>query len=296
MRYHIETALSTKTGARTYHREGDMTSGFSARVGEAARSVRALNSSRPAIGIVLGSGLSEVANDFGGQRIPFSSIAGYPVPTVQGHQGIMMLSDRTAVMAGRFHYYEGHSMDNVVLPIFLLHELGVKTLIVTNAAGGINSGYKPGDLVFIKDHINLLGTNPLIGPNDPSLGPRFFDMTEAYTIRLRRLAESALGHSVPEGVYAAMLGPSFETPAEIRMLKTIGADMVGMSTVPEVIAASYLGMEVLGISCITNLAAGLGTGSLSHAEVIETGKLVEKSLSTLLQTVVNALGRPGESQ
>jgi len=245
---------------------------------------------------VLGSGLSEVANEFGGQRIPFSSIAGYPVPTVQGHQGIMMLSERTAVMAGRFHYYEGHSMDNVVLPIFLLRELGVKTLIVTNAAGGINAGYSPGDLVFIKDHINLLGTNPLIGPNDSTLGPRFFDMTEAYSNRLRRLAESALGRAVPEGVYAAMLGPSFETPAEIRMLKAIGADMVGMSTVPEVIAASYLGMEVLGISCITNLAAGLGTGSLSHAEVMETGKLVEKSLSALLLAVVNALGRPGGPQ
>jgi purine-nucleoside phosphorylase len=238
---------------------------------------------------VLGSGLSEVAREFGGAEIPFSQIDGYPVPTVQGHRGVMMLSDTLAVMAGRFHYYEGHSMDSVVLPIFLLHSLGVRTLIVTNACGGINPEFHAGELVLIRDHLNFLGTNPLVGPNDNSLGPRFPDMTAAYTPALRKLAREAAGEDLSEGVYAAMLGPSYETPAEIGMLRAVGADMVGMSTVPEVIAASYLGMEVLGISCITNLAAGMSGDGLSHAEVVATGKQVEKTLSRLLQTVVRKI-------
>lgn len=201
-------------------------------------------------------------------------------------------------MAGRFHYYEGHPMDDVVLPIFMLHEIGVKTIVLTNAAGAVNLAYKPGDLVLIKDHINLMGVNPFIGPN-PSrpdgspFGERFFDMGDVYTASLREsvreLAKEKLGRDLAEGVYAAFSGPSYETPAEVRMARTLGADLVGMSTVPEAIAARQLGMRVVGLSCVTNMAAGVTGQALSHAEVVEVGGRVEAELKSLVLALVERL-------
>jgi purine-nucleoside phosphorylase len=182
-----------------------------------------------------------------------------------------VIGDAVAVMAGRIHYYEGHPIQDVVLPVFLLHRVGVRTLVVTNAAGGVNRTFTVGELVLIRDHINLMGVNPLRGPN-PGQGPRFPDMSTAYDPKLRELARAVSGGKMSEGVYAAFPGPSYETPAEVRMADRMGADLVGMSTVPEVIAASYLGMRVLGISCVTNMAAGILPQPLDHAEVIRAGK------------------------
>lgn len=266
-----------------------MKTGYGERVRAAAEGVAAKSGHRPRIGIILGSGLAGVAERFGGTRVMYSSIPGFPEPTVAGHSGVLHLSERTAVLAGRFHYYEGLPLDDIVLPVFLLKALGVETLIVTNAAGGINAVFQPGDLVLISDHLNLLGASPLIGPNDETLGQRFPDMSEAYSRRLIELALGVHGAPLHEGVYAALPGPAYETPAEIRMLKALGADMVGMSTVPEVIAASYLKLSVLGVSCITNYAAGLGNTPLDHHEVVETGKRVESRLASLLEGVVSAL-------
>jgi len=231
--------------------------------------------------IILGSGLSGVKDSFIGEEIPFSKISDFPSPTVKGHSGILKISDKVAICAGRIHYYEGYSIDDVVFPIFLLNRIGVKNLIITNAAGGINSSYKPGDLVLISDHINLTGCNPLIGINDDSLGPRFPDMSDCYN---KELIDKALKikPGMKQGVYAGLKGPPYETPAEVRMLKTIGADLVGMSTVNEVIAASYLGMKVIGISCVTNLAAGISDKKLDHSEVVEAGKKTEKELTSLI--------------
>lgn len=264
---------------------------FPIRVKRAAESVRMLSEHTPTVGVILGSGLSGVAEQLPGTEVAFSKIEGFPNPTVSGHRGILKVSDSTAVLAGRFHYYEGHLMDNVVLPVFLLHALGVRTLVVTNASGGINRDYDPGDLVMIADHINLMGTNPLIGPNDEELGPRFPDMTDAYSSRLRKLVQKAYRKELREGVYAAVAGPSYETPSEVRMLRALGADMVGMSTVPEVISARYLGMEVVGISCITNMAAGVLDSPLDHSEVIATGKRVETQMTTLVLTALEAVAK-----
>jgi purine-nucleoside phosphorylase len=222
------------------------------------------------------------------------------MPTVSGHSGLLKVGERIAVIAGRIHYYEGHSIDEVVLPVFLLGRLGVRTLIVTNAAGGVNKSFSPGELVLIKDHVNLQGLNPLRGPN-PEFGPRFPDMSTVYTPELRGLAHKVSPVPLKEGVYAAFVGPSYETPAEIRMLSAIGVDMVGMSTVPEVIAAGYLGMRVLGISCITNMAAGILGRPLDHTEVIRAGKEVAPRFAELLTRTVERIGsersegRGGES-
>jgi purine-nucleoside phosphorylase len=199
-------------------------------------------------------------------------------------------------MAGRFHYYEGWSMDDIVLPVFVLHALGIRTLIVTNAAGGIKRSYRAGELVLIKDHINLLGSNPLRGPNPAGFGPRFPDMTESYSPGLRGVArEVALeleqGRELQEGIYAAFAGPTYETPAEVRMAEAMGADLVGMSTVPEVIAARFLGMEVLGISMVTNMAAGILDKALSHQEVVETAAKVIPRLSALLKGILSRICR-----
>lgn len=243
----------------------------------------------PNIGIVLGSGLSGVADRLPGTEVGYEKIEGFATPGVRGHRGILKLSDRTAILAGRFHYYEGHPMDNVVLPVFLLHALGVRLLIVTNASGAINRAFAPGDLVLISDHLNLMGANPLVGPNDDDLGPRFPSMSHAYSPRLRRLVQGASEKQLAEGIYAAVAGPSYETPAEVSMLERLGADMVGMSTVPEVIAARYLGMEVVGISCISNMAAGVHDVPLDHDEVIETGKRIEPAMSALVLGVLEAL-------
>jgi len=272
-----------------------MKENFGERVKRAAASLPA--GFRPKIGFVLGSGLSGIVDGLGYREVPFAEVAEFPKPTVQGHKGLLCLSEKCAIMAGRFHYYEGHAMDDVVLPIFVLREIGVETIVLTNAAGGVNQEYRPGDLVLIRDHINLMGANPFIGPNPikstaspnaspdsaaKTFGDRFFDMSDVYPKALRSLAKRVAGKDLHEGVYAAFTGPSYETPAEVRMARTLGADLVGMSTVPEAIAARYLGMKVLGISCVTNPAAGLSAEPLDHAEVVAVGKRVERELKALL--------------
>jgi purine-nucleoside phosphorylase len=271
-----------------------MQAGYGERVKRAVAAVRRRTEARPSVGLILGSGLSGILERFEGVDIGYGDIQGFPVPSVEGHRGLLRISDGIAVCAGRFHYYEGLPMDDVVMPVFLLSQLGVKTLVITNAAGAINPELAPGDIVLIRDHLNLMGAHPLRGPNDAAFGLRFPDMSNAYTPALRRrtkqlavdrgLAERPL----PEGVYAALSGPSYETPAEIRMLAVLGADLVGMSTVPEVIAASYLGLDVVGFSCVTNLAAGLSGAPLDHREVVETGKRIERTLGQLLAATVEA--------
>jgi len=243
----------------------------------------------PPIGIILGSGLGNYVSSIEGQILPFSQIKGFPRTTVEGHKGVYKFGKDILIQAGRFHYYEGYSLDDVVLPVFLMWKLGIKTLIITNASGGVNKSYRAGEFILIKDHINFIGSNPLIGGNNDEYGPRFPDMTEAYPRNLRQLAQETTGFNLKEGVYAALTGPSYETPAEIRMLRIMGADMVGMSTVPEVIAANYLGIEVLGISCVTNLAAGILDTPLSHEEDIETTKKVEKDFSALVEKIISKL-------
>jgi purine-nucleoside phosphorylase len=269
-----------------------MKAGFADRVARAAASIP--SQYRPSSAVVLGSGLSGIVEGLGYEELPFSSIAEFPKATVHGHKGLLCLSEKNAVMAGRFHYYEGHSIDDVVLPIFVLHAIGVRTIMLTNAAGGVNRAYKPGELVIIKDHINLLGTNPFIGPNPTgadgkALGERFFDMGTTYTPELRALLQSCAKRPLKEGVYAAFTGPSYETPAEVRMAAVMGADLVGMSTVPEAIAARYLGMRVMGLSCVTNMAAGISDESLAHDEVVAVGKRVETELKALILDVLARL-------
>jgi len=245
---------------------------------------------KPRIAVVLGSGLGAFADTLANSTvIPYAEIPGWPQSTAIGHAGKLVVGEANgvavAVLAGRAHLYEGYTAQQAVYGIRVLGQLGVKTLVLTNAAGGINIAYKPGDLVLISDHINLLGQNPLTGPNDESLGPRFPDMSEAYSKELRRIAHS-LGYQLGEGVYAALPGPSYETPAEIRYLRAIGADLVGMSTVPETIAANHMGMRVLGISCVTNHAAGVIDQKLNHKEVLEVGERMKGTLIELLGKIV----------
>jgi len=242
----------------------------------------------PKIAVVLGSGLGEFASRVKGDEVQFHSLPGFPVPTVTGHSGRFVVGDSVVIVAGRDHHYEGHPMQDVVLPIFLLHRLGVRTLVVTNAAGGVNRSFSVGELVLIRDHVNLMGVNPLRGPN-PGQGPRFPDMSTVYDKNLRELARSVSEVPLKEGVYAAFQGPSYETPAEIHMAEVIGADLVGMSTVPEVIAASYLGIKVLGISCVTNMAAGILPQPLDHAEVIKAGKEAGPRFIRLLTAILDRL-------
>jgi purine-nucleoside phosphorylase len=249
---------------------------------------------RPKIAIVLGSGLGAFAEQLeSAVAIPFAEIPHFPQSTVPGHSGKLVVGKvagvAVAVMQGRVHAYEGYSSEEVTFPVRVLGRMGVKTLVVTNAAGGINEGLKRGQLVLIADHINLSGRNPVAGANDDRFGPRFFDMSEAYAGRLRELAHEAaraMEFRLDEGVYLSVLGPSFETPAEIRAFRTLGADLVGMSTVQETIVARHMGMEVLGISCVTNLAAGISAEPLSHEEVMETGRAVEAQLAGLLTRLV----------
>jgi len=249
------------------------------------------------IGIVLGSGLGAFADSIEDSVVtPYERIEGWPRSTAIGHAGKLVCGSiegkPVMVLAGRAHLYEGYTAAQVSFGIRELARRGVRSVILTNAAGGVNLSYKPGDLVLVSDHINLLGVNPLTGPNDDSLGPRFPDMSEAYSREYREIAKSAareLGFEMAEGVYAAVPGPSYETPAEIRYLRTIGADLVGMSTVPETIAANYLGMKVLAISCVTNMAAGILPQKLSHVEVMETGERVRETLSALLRSIVRKL-------
>lgn len=248
------------------------------RIEEAARYIESRSPIKPEVGLILGSGLGVLADSMEeAVTVHYSDIPHFPVSTVEGHAGELLLGKiggrPVLLMKGRFHMYEGYEGETVTFPIRVMKALGITTLLVTNAAGGVNTSYEPGDLMLISDHINLTGVNPLIGPNHPELGVRFPDMSEAYSKRLRKKAKeigSESGLKLQEGVYAGFMGPSYETPAEIRMVRVLGGDAVGMSTVPEVIIARHSGMEVLGISCISNMAAGILDQPLSHEEVIET--------------------------
>lgn len=251
----------------------------------------------PEVGIILGSGLGFLAQEVeGATRIPYADIPHFPRPTVPGHAGNLVagrLAGRPLlVWEGRLHYYEGYSLEQVTYPVRVMQKLGVKILVVTNAAGAVNPLFQPGEIMIIADHLNLIGNNPLRGPNLDELGPRFPDLSCAYDPRLRELAwqaAAALGLAVREGVYAALPGPSYETPAEIRMLQRLGADAVGMSTVPEVIAARHGGQAVLGLSCITNQAAGVGVHRVSHAEVVEVAGRAGLDMARLIKGVLASL-------
>lgn len=249
---------------------------------------------KPQIGLILGSGLGVLATEVSDAAfVPYSDIPRFPVSTVEGHKGRFVLGTlagkKVIAMQGRFHFYEGYSLKDVTRPVRVMKALGVRTFIVTNASGGINETFSPGDLMLISDHLNMTFQNPLTGPNVSDWGPRFPDLSEAYDKELRALAKRVAekeGISLQEGVYAGVTGPSYETPAEIRMLRKLGADAVGMSTVPEVIVARHSGMKVLGISCITNMAAGILNEPLSHQEVVQTAERVRNTFSSLVKRVV----------
>jgi len=264
---------------------------------EAARYICSVTKIKPEVGLILGSGLGILADHIEqAVSISYEDIPHFPQSTVEGHAGELLIGHvqgkPVVMMKGRFHMYEGYGPELTAFPVRVMKELGVKTLLVTNAAGGVNTSFTPGDLMLISDHLNMTGKNPLIGVNDDELGPRFPDMSQAYSRRLRELARNVgdkLGVSLQEGVYAGLLGPSYETPAEIRMLRTLGADAVGMSTVSEVIVASHAGLEVLGISCISNMAAGILDQPLSHSEVMETTDRVREQFLSLVQTIIPQL-------
>jgi purine-nucleoside phosphorylase len=272
----------------------DKAAGEFARAERAAKFILSKTKLRPRVGLVLGSGLGAFADELdNAARIPYAKIPGFPVSTAVGHAGRLVIGKAGGVavagMQGRVHLYEGYSARDVVFPMRVLARLGVRAAILTNAAGGINLEFKQGALVVIRDHINLQGSNPLVGPNEEKFGPRFPDMTQAYWAAYREIAlveAKRLGIEVHEGVYAALSGPSYETPAEIRYLRTIGADLVGMSTVPEVIVARHMGVRVLGISCVTNMAAGILDRLIDHAEVMETGERVQGQFVALLRAIL----------
>ncbi|HTV06148.1 MAG TPA: purine-nucleoside phosphorylase [Acidobacteriaceae bacterium] len=268
---------------------------------EAARFIESRTALRPTIGAVLGSGLGGFASQISGPvAIPYSEIPHFPRSTAPGHSGRLFIGTLKgtpiAVMQGRVHGYEGYHAGQIAFPVRVLGQLGVRTLILTNASGGIRTTFHEGQLVLIADHINMTGKNPTMGPNDERLGVRFFDMGDAYSRRLRALARTAAkaeGMTLEEGVYVSVPGPSYETPAEIRAFRTLGADMVGMSTVLETIAARHMGVEVLGISCVTNMAAGVKDQTLTAEEVLETGKRVEGEFARLLTRIVAAIAEGG---
>lgn len=267
------------------------------RAEHAARTVRARMSDEPRVGLVLGSGLGAFADDLeDATAIPFAEIPGFARSTVEGHAGRLVVGKvdgaSVAVMQGRFHFYEGYSLEEVTFPVRTLGLLGVKSLILTNAAGGLNNALTQGALMLISDHLNLMGASPLRGANDTRFGARFPDMTEVYDRAFQEIAieeAHAAGAELRRGVYAALAGPSYETPAEIRMLRALGADAVGMSTVPEAIVARHMGIKVLGVSCITNMAAGVLDKPIDHQEVIETGERVRATFSELLRRVIPKL-------
>ena len=252
---------------------------------------------RPEIGLVLGSGLGDYADTLeNAVKIPYSQIPNFPVPSIPGHTGALVFGRKcgrdVVIMQGRIHYYEGLPQQQITLPIRVLAALGVKTVVLTNACGGVNLSFTPGDLMLITDHINFSGSNPLMGPNFDTFGPRFPDMSDLYTASLRKAirekAEEA-GIPVQEGVYAMYSGPNYETPAEIRMFRILGADTVGMSTVPEALVAGHCGMQVVGISCVTNMAAGVLPVKLSHAEVTETANRVSVKFRKLIDLVLTVI-------
>jgi len=267
------------------------------RVKKAAAAIRARVTVVPRIAVVLGSGLGDFANSLGkAVTIPYGKLPHWPASRVIGHDGKLVVGavagKTIAVLSGRVHMYEGHDASTVTFGVRALGLLGVRTLILTNAAGGVNTSFSQGALMVIDDHVNLTGQNPLAGPNEDRFGPRFPDMTEVYSARLRGIADRAakkIGIRLPHGVYVALLGPSYETPAEIRYLRTIGADAVGMSTVPEALVARHMKMDVLGISCITNMAAGVLPQPIDHAEVMETGRRIRGQFIALLEGIVAQL-------
>lgn len=268
------------------------------KIREAADAVKARAPGfKPEIGIILGSGLGLVAERIENPiAIPYTEIPYFHATSVEGHAGRMLLGKfegiPTVILQGRFHRYEGYDMEDVVFPTRTICALGIQTLVLTNAAGGVNTRYRAGDLMLIEDHLNLMGDNPLRGPNLTQLGPRFPDMSEAYSqacLRTMQTCASELEIPVHVGVYAGLLGPTYETPAEIRMYRSLGADAVGMSTVPETIAANHLGVRVAAISCITNLAAGLSPQKLSHEEVIENSRIGAEKMQNLLSVAIPRL-------
>jgi purine-nucleoside phosphorylase len=268
----------------------------------AARLGARLTAAPPRLGLILGSGLGGYADTLADPVIiDYADLPGFPVSRVHGHQGRLVIGERAGVtcvaMQGRAHLYEGHSAASAAFPARVLIALGARTLIITNAAGGVNASWSPGTLMVIRDHLDLLRDHPLRGPNDDRVGPRFPDMTNAYAPALRELAKrvaASAGIELQEGVYAAMPGPTYETPAEVRMLRTLGADATGMSTVPEVIVANHMGARVLGISCITNQAAGISGAALSHQEVTDTANRVRATFERLLDGLIAALDAAGE--
>lgn len=261
---------------------------------QCASVIQGITDCKPEILLILGSGLGGFADQIQDATIiPYADLPSFAASTAIGHKGELILGQlagkSVAIMNGRFHLYEGYSAQTVAFPIRVLNILGAETLIITNAAGGIRKDFVPGDLMLITDHINLTGENPLIGQNFSDFGPRFPDMSACYSPRLQEKVQSlASGKNLQKGVYAGLKGPNFETPAEIRMLRTLGADAVGMSTVTEVIAAAHAGMQVVGISCITNMAAGILPQPLTHEEVLETGNLVKEKYSSLIFDMIEA--------
>ena len=269
------------------------------RLSDASAAVRQRAAEPPTIGVVLGSGLGSFADGLDDAvGIPYQTIPHMPTTTVVGHAGQLRVGVvdgvRVACLQGRVHLYEGHEPERVVFGVRLLAKLGCRAVLLTNAAGGLRESFHPGTLMLITDHLNLTGRNPLLGPNDSALGPRFPDMTSAYDAALRaevRTAARDVGVALEQGVYAALLGPCYETPAEIRMLRTLGADAVGMSTVPEVIALRHMGVRAVGISCITNMAAGMGAAALDHSEVERTAQATRDAFIRLLTASLRRMGQ-----
>ena len=267
-----------------------------ARAKEAAQYIKDQGVDTLEVGLILGSGLGELADEIEDRVvIQYTDIPSFPVSTVEGHAGQLVCGTlggkKVIALQGRFHYYEGYTMEVVTFPIRVMSELGVESMIVTNAAGGVNRDFTPGDLMMITDHINFFGTNPLIGANDEEQGPRFPDLSQAYDLEYQRFIKEAateLDLPLKEGVYFGMTGPTYESPAEIRMINTLGGDSVGMSTVPEVIVARHAGIRVAGISCITNFAAGLG-GELNHEDVIEVSTKIRSSFKSLVVTLLEKM-------
>lgn len=276
--------MSSKTNSSTLYE----------RAQEAARLIRAHTNADVPVAIVLGSGLGSFAEDLAdSNKIPYNDIPGFARATVEGHAGRLVigkLSDvMVAAMQGRFHFYEGYSLEDVTFPIRVLKLLGVHTLVLTNAAGSLNVEFTPGSLMVISDHLNLLGDNPLRGENDERFGPRFPDLTSVYSPEFQNIVideGNAMGLELRRGIYAALSGPSYETPAEIHMVRTLGADAVGMSTVPEAIVARHMGMNVVGISCITNLAAGVSNRPIDHSQVMQIGERVHETFAALLKRII----------
>ncbi|GAB4012826.1 MAG: purine-nucleoside phosphorylase [Bdellovibrio sp.] len=266
---------------------------------KAKNKILSINKDRPRVGIILGSGLGPVVDAIENPiKLEYTDIPGFKNTTVEGHSGSLIRgkikNTEVVVMQGRVHFYEGHSLEDVVFPARVLASLGLDALVITNASGGINSAYHPGEIVMIKDHINLTGRNPLVGPNNPNWGPRFPDMTYAYNPEYRELMKKVAAENkikLQEGVYVGVSGPTYETPAEINMFRIVGADMVGMSTVPEVIAAHHMGAKILALSCVSNMAAGMTAEKLDHSDIKDVALLGLKTMTTLLTGFIEAIGK-----